>query len=141
MSKKSIVTALISLVFIGSFFLTWVDYKVQHDLTGLEFLSQTRYLMAGFVVIAIILALLGEFAVISGLFVLLFLAELFYGSKSLRLLGPGFYFALAMTGVMGVLFMTFKDSSKRNIFRRLRAKELPESLKNEDEAEEDEIEI
>ena len=134
MTKKSIVTALITLVFIGSFFLTWVDYRVQRDLTGLEFLYQTRYLMAGFIVVAVILAVLGEFAVISGIFVLLFLAELFYGSKlSPRLLAPGFYITLGLTAVMGFLFMTFKDSSKRNIFRKLRAKNLPQSLKTEEE--------
>lgn len=138
MKKKTIITALASLLFIGTFFLTWVDYKVQKDLTGLAFLSHYRYLVIGFLVLSVLLALLGEYAVISGLFVLLFLAELFYGSHlETRFLAGGFYASLAMTAVMGFLFIIIKDNAKRNIIRKLRKKDMSGELKSE----EDEIEL
>lgn len=134
MTKKSIITAGAGLLFIGSFFLTWVDYRVQRDLTGLDFLSQYSYLIAGFLLVGLVLALLGEYAVISGLFVLLFLAELFYGSaKTLRFLAPGFYLALAMTALMGFLVLTIKDNTRRNFILKLRRKYLPKSQTGGDE--------
>ncbi|MFZ2258964.1 MAG: hypothetical protein WAV55_12720 [Clostridiaceae bacterium] len=125
MTKKTIISSLLSLLFIASFFMTWVDYKVQPDLSGVDFLIQTRYFILGIASAAILLALLGQYSVISGLCVFLFLAQIFYGSsKNLPLLSAGFYISLAMTASLGCLFLTFKNNDGRNIILKLRRKPL-----------------
>ena len=125
MPKKSILIGLVALLFLSSFFMIWVDYRKEPDLTGLDFLVRYRYLAAGFAVAALILAGLGEYAMISGVLVLFFLAELFYGSYiSLRFLAPGFYISLGLTALLGFLCLTARDAQKRNLFKRLRKKTI-----------------
>lgn len=117
--KKSILIALSTILFFGSFFLTWLDYRTQTDLTGLDFVQQYRFLLLVLSLLAVILLVLGQYSMTSGLFVLLFLAELFYASaRNMNRLAPGFYLSLIMTVVTGVLVMTLKDQPSRNILRR-----------------------
>lgn len=133
MKTKTILFALCALLFAGSFFLIWVDYRVSQDLTGLDFVSKYRYLLLGFAALAVILALLGKYSLISGLFVLLFLAQLFYGaSKNQSRLSWGFFVSLALTIVTGVFTMTLKDNSRRNVIGKQRARTLPPHLKEEE---------
>ena len=121
--KKTLVVLAAFALFIGSFFLIWFDYKVQRDLTGLDFVSRYRYLLMGLAALAVILASLGQYAMISGLFVLLFLAQLFYASsKNLNRLAPGFFVSLALTIVTGIVVMTMKDKARPNVIYRQRMK-------------------
>ncbi len=119
MTKKTILLVLALAVFFGSFFLTWFDYRVQRDLTGLDFIAQYRWLIMGLAILALMLTLIGQYSVISGLFVLLFLAQLFYASaRNMNRLAPGFYLSLAMTVVTGFILMTLKDHRQRNVIHR-----------------------
>ena len=55
------------------------------------------------------------------LFVLLFLAQLFYASaRNLNRLAPGFFVSLALTIVTGVVVMTLKDKGRPNVLLRQR---------------------
>lgn len=130
--KKSVVLVALVLL-LGSFFLTWFDYRVQRDLTGWDFVAQYRFLLAGLTALAVILAISGQYAMISGLFVLVFLAQLFYAaSHNMNRLAPGFFISLVLTLSTGIAVMTLHDKARPNLIQRLRSSAASGRVHDED---------
>ena len=73
----------------------------------------------------------GQYAPISALFVLVFLAQLFYASsRNLNRLAPGFFISLLLTLVTGIAVMTLHDKDRPNLIRRLRMSNPEEAMRS-----------
>ncbi len=131
--KKPLVL-MAAVLLLGSLFLPWFDYRIQRDLTGWDFVAQYRWLLIGLTALALILTIFGQYAPISALFVLVFLAQLFYASsRNLNRLAPGFFISLLLTLVTGIAVMTLHDKDRPNLIRRLRMGAASVRVRDEDD--------
>lgn len=116
---KRILALGLFLALMASFSLVWVDYQTKADITGFAFLSQSRWLLLALGLLALLLLVLGEYFMLSGLFVILFLAELFFGARYHRqLLAQGFYISLALTIATAFACLLIKDRKGRQSLRK-----------------------